>query len=168
MLKHTPPTPSQTPVFGTNPRTTQWLSISIQQLREKYEEKEIKPFEWKKAEENISIYLSYFLSDFLVCYSTLKHWQNILKSHDFTLNTMCNIIWRPAFPGYFPVILAAVKSNMFAPVSVQTQCTSIFFPTPRGPAIRTDLTNGDFSCTAWDPTRQITEKDRNVKIQPIS
>ena len=81
---------------------------------------------------------------------------------------MCNIIWSPAFPGYFPAILAAVRSNIFAPVSVQTQCTSIFFPTPRGPAIRTDLTSGDFSCTAWDPARQITEKDRNFKIQPIS
>lgn len=92
----------------------------------------------------------------------------MLKSNDYTLNTMCNIICSPAFPGYFPAILAAVRSNMFAPVSVQTQCTSIFFPTPRGPAIRTDLTSGDFSCTAWDPSRQITEKDRNVKIQPIS
>ena len=81
---------------------------------------------------------------------------------------MCNIICSPAFPGYFPAILAAVRSNMFAPVSVQTQCTSIFFPTPRGPAIRTDLTSGDFSCTAWDPARQITGKDRNAKIQPIS
>ena len=92
----------------------------------------------------------------------------MLKSRDYTLNTMCNIICSPAFPGYFPAILAAVRSNMFAPVSVQTQCTSIFFPTPRGPAIRTDLTSGDFSCTAWDPARQIAEKDRNVKIQPIS
>ena len=92
----------------------------------------------------------------------------MLKSGDYTLNTMCNIIWSPAFPGYFPAILAAVRSNMFAPVSVQTHCTSIFFPTPRGPAIRTDLTSGDFSCTAWDPARQITGKDRNVKIQPIS
>lgn len=92
----------------------------------------------------------------------------MLKSNDYTLNTMCNIICSPAFPGYFPAILAAVRSNMFAPVSVQTQCTSIFFPTPRGPAIRTDLTTGDFSCTAWDPARQITGKDWNVKIQPIS
>lgn len=70
-----------------------------------------------------------------------------------TLNTMCNIIWSPAFPGYFPAMLAAVKSNIFAPVSVQMQCTNIFFPTPLGPAMRTDLTNGAFSCMAWDPER---------------
>ena len=69
---------------------------------------------------------------------------------------MCIIIWSPAFPGYFPAILAAVKSNMLAPVSVQIQCTNIFLPTPRGPAIRTDLTNGAFSCTAWDPGEKNT------------
>ena len=75
----------------------------------------------------------------------------VLRICALTLNTMCNIIWSPAFPGYFPAMFAAVKSNIFAPVSVQTQCTNIFFPTPRGPAMRTDLTNGAFSCTAWDP-----------------
>ena len=64
MLK---PASPQTPVFGTTTLTTQCLSISIHHLRrEKYEEKEIKRFTMKKAEENISIYLSYFISDFLV------------------------------------------------------------------------------------------------------
>ena len=57
----------QTPVFGTTTLTTQSLSISIHHLRrEKYEKKEIKPFTMK---ENISLYLSYFLSDFLVFYN---------------------------------------------------------------------------------------------------
>ena len=57
MLK---PASPQTPVFGTTTLTTQCLSISIHHLRrEKYEEKEIKRFTMKKAEENIFIYLSY-------------------------------------------------------------------------------------------------------------
>ena len=158
-----PPHPPQTPVLSTNPLTTQCLLVSIQQLRRKnIKKRRLSPLQWKQ-QKNTHFYLI-----FSFCYNILKHWQKMLKSNGYTLNTMCNIICSPAFPGYFPAILAAVRSNMFAPVSVQTQCTSIFFPTPRGPAIRTDLTSGDFSCTAWDPARQITGKVRNVKIQPIS
>ena len=158
-----PPHPPQTPVLSTNPLTTQCLLVSIQQLRRKnIKKRRLSPLQWKQTEEHI------FLSDFLVLLQYFETLTKMLKSRDYTLNTMCNIICSPAFPGYFPAILAAVRSNMFAPVSVQTQCTSIFFPTPRGPAIRTDLTSGDFSCTAWDPARQITGKVRNVKIQPIS
>ena len=58
---------------------------------------------------------------------------------------MCIIILRPALPGYFPTTFAAVKSNKFAPASVQMQFTNDFFPTPRGPAIKTDLMKGAFS-----------------------
>ena len=68
-----------------------------------------------------------------------------------TLNTMCIIILRPAFPGYLPTMFVAVKSNKFAPASVQILFTKVFFPTPRGPAIRTDLIRGAFSCIAWEP-----------------
>ena len=90
----------------------------------------------------------------LIYYFKGKSW-----SREHTLNTICIIIWSPAFPGYLPAMLAAVKSNMLAPVSVQIQCTNIFFPTPRGPAIRTDFTKGAFSCTAWDP-----EKNHNNRL----
>ena len=69
-----------------------------------------------------------------------------------TLNTMCNSILSPAFPGYLVAMLAGERSNMLAPVSVQIACTSIFLPTPLGPAIISDLTWGAFSCTTWEPT----------------
>lgn len=53
---------------------------------------------------------------------------------------MCSSMLRPALPGYLVAMLPGVRSNMMAPVSVQTAWTSIFFPTPRGPAIMRDLT----------------------------
>ena len=42
----------------------------------------------------------------------------ILRSF-FTLKTMWSSIFSPAFPGYFVAMLAGVRSNIFAPVSVQ-------------------------------------------------
>lgn len=85
------------------------------------------------------------------------YFKDKLWSRKHTLNTICNIIWSPAFPGYLPAMLAAVRSNILAPVSVQMQCTNIFFPTPRGPATRTDFTKGAFSCTAWDPEEKVSQ-----------
>ena len=69
MLKPPPPPPpaAQTPVFGTTTLSTQCRSINIHHLRgEKSEERRLCPLQWKKAGENTSLYLSYFLSDFLV------------------------------------------------------------------------------------------------------
>lgn len=68
-----------------------------------------------------------------------------------TLKTRWMSILRPSFPGYLPAILAAVRSNMLAPTSLQTAWTSIFFPVPRGPARRIDFVRGACSWTAWDP-----------------
>ena len=68
-----------------------------------------------------------------------------------TLKTTCSIIWRPFLPGYFPVMLAADRLKRLAPVSVQMAWTSIFFPTPDGPANNRDFTKGAFSCTAAEP-----------------
>lgn len=62
-----------------------------------------------------------------------------------TLKTICIINFNPSLPGYFPAILVALRSNKLAPVSVQMASTSIFFPTPLGPAKSSDLTKGDFS-----------------------
>ena len=69
----------------------------------------------------------------------------------YTLNTMWRSMSSPFFPGNFPVKLAGVRSNRFAPVSEQTACTSIFFPVPLGPVNISDLTRGAFSWTAWEP-----------------
>ena len=63
----------------------------------------------------------------------------------FTLNTMCSSMLSPAFPGYLVAMLPGVKSNIFAPVSVQMAWASIFLPTPLGPAIINDLICGAFS-----------------------
>lgn len=66
-------------------------------------------------------------------------------------------ILRPSFPGYLPAMLAAVRSNIFAPTSLQMAWTSIFLPVPLGPARRMDLVRGACSWTAWDPAgRKIT------------
>ncbi len=70
---------------------------------------------------------------------------------ELTLKTMCSSILRPALPGYLRAMLPGVRSNMCAPASVHMLCTSIFLPTPLGPAIMTDLMWGAFSWTAWDP-----------------
>lgn len=48
-------------------------------------------------------------------------------------------------------MLAAVRSNRLAPVSLQIAWTNIFLPVPLGPASIMDLTSGAFSCTAGDP-----------------
>lgn len=70
-----------------------------------------------------------------------------------TLNTACSIIWSPFLPGYFPAMLAADRLNRLAPVSVQMAWTSIFFPTPDGPANSSDFTRGAFSCTVAEPAK---------------
>lgn len=54
-------------------------------------------------------------------------------------------------PGYFPAMFVADKLKRLAPVSVQMAWTSIFFPTPDGPARSRDFTTGAFSCTAAEP-----------------
>lgn len=68
-----------------------------------------------------------------------------------TLNTMCIIMLRPGFPGYFPVVFMGERSNSVAPVSWQTACTNIFLPTPGGPASRMDLIRGLFSWSTCAP-----------------
>lgn len=86
----------------------------------------------------------------------------------FTLKTRCNIICKPALPGYFPAIFAAVKLNRFAPVSVQIASISIFLPQPRGPAIMTDLMCGAFSWTIWDPVdRRLYKVEQWKKFQTL-
>ena len=60
-------------------------------------------------------------------------------------------ILRPSFPGYFPAMLVAVRSNKFAPVSLHIACTNILLPVPLGPANIKDFTSGDFSCTPGEP-----------------
>ena len=57
-------------------------------------------------------------------------------------------------PGYFPVMLAADRLKRLAPVSVQMAWTSIFFPTPDGPANSRDFTKGAVSCTAAEPKKR--------------
>lgn len=73
------------------------------------------------------------------------------ESYNVTLNTMCIIILRPGFPGYFPVVFMGERSNSVAPVSWQTACTNIFFPTPGGPASRMDFIRGLFSWSTCAP-----------------
>lgn len=73
------------------------------------------------------------------------------ESYTVTLNTMCIIMLRPGFPGYFPVVFMGERSNSVAPVSWQTACTSIFFPTPGGPASRMDFIRGLFSWSTCAP-----------------
>lgn len=68
-----------------------------------------------------------------------------------TLKTKCSIICRPFLPGYFPAMFEADRLKRLAPVSVQMAWTSIFFPTPGGPANSRDFTKGAFSCTSADP-----------------
>ena len=106
----------------------------------------------------------------LVCTRFVKCFEELVPGNCFitlTLNTMCIIIASPALPGYLPAMFAAVRSNRLAPVSVQIQCTSIFFPTPRGPAISTDLISGAFSCTACEPVggRRRKHTSENVARQ---
>ena len=68
-----------------------------------------------------------------------------------TFITMCINICRPLFPGYFPAMFAAVRSNKLAPVSVQMALIKLRLPVPRGPARSIDLIRGAFSWTAWEP-----------------
>ncbi len=74
-----------------------------------------------------------------------------LYAQILTLKTMCINILSPSFPGYFPAIFVAVRSNKLAPVSLQIALTSIFFPVPLGPASIIDLISGAFSWTAGEP-----------------
>lgn len=73
---------------------------------------------------------------------------------NITLNTMCIIMLWPGFPGYFPVVFMGERSNSVAPVSWQTACTNIFFPTPAGPASRMDLIRGLFSWSTCAPANK--------------
>lgn len=68
-----------------------------------------------------------------------------------TLSTTCSIICRPLLPGYLPAMFSADRLKRLAPVSVQMAWTSIFFPTPDGPASSRDFTRGACSCTAAEP-----------------
>lgn len=52
----------------------------------------------------------------------------------------------PDFPGYFPTMLAEVKSNSVAPNSVHTALTSMCFPDPCAPAMSTERTAGPAWC----------------------
>ena len=70
-----------------------------------------------------------------------------------TLRTMWSIICRPSLPGYFPVMLEADKLKRLAPASVQMAWTSIFFPTPAGPASNKAFVTGAFSWTVWEPVK---------------
>lgn len=70
-----------------------------------------------------------------------------------TLRTTWIIICRPFLPGYFPAMFSADKLKRLAPVSLQMAWTSIFFPTPEGPASSSDFTKGAFSCTSAEPAR---------------
>lgn len=74
-----------------------------------------------------------------------------IESYNVTLNTMCIIMLRPGFPGYFPVVFMGERSNSVAPVSWQTACTNIFFPTPGGPASSMDFIRGLFSWSTCAP-----------------
>lgn len=67
------------------------------------------------------------------------------------MKTRCIIICRPVLPGYFPAMFEEDRLKRLAPVSVQMAWTSIFFPTPGGPAKSSDFTKGALSCTSADP-----------------
>lgn len=71
-----------------------------------------------------------------------------------TLNTKWIIICRPVLPGYLPAMFEADRLKRLAPVSVQMAWTSIFFPTPGGPASSSDFTKGALSCTSADPGKR--------------
>lgn len=58
---------------------------------------------------------------------------------------------RPDFPGYFPTMLVAVRSNSVAPSSVQMALRSMDLPHPSGPTISTDLMAGVFSRSSGEP-----------------
>lgn len=73
-----------------------------------------------------------------------------------TLRTMWSIICRPFLPGYFLVMLGGERLKRLAPVSVQIAWTSIFFPTPAGPASSKAFTKGAFSWTVWEPVKSHT------------
>lgn len=68
---------------------------------------------------------------------------NVVFNYLDTLDTRCTNMISPLLPGYLPTILAAVRSNSTAPASVQTACTNISFPVPRGPTNSTERTSGD-------------------------
>lgn len=76
-----------------------------------------------------------------------------MRSVVSTLRTTCIIICRPFLPGYFPAMFSADKLKRLAPVSLQMAWTSIFFPTPDGPASSSDFTKGAFWCTSAEPAR---------------
>ena len=88
--------------------------------------------------------------DMVRVWNILELWQRRYSQSGvcLTLKTMCSSILNPAFPVYLLAMLARERSNILAPVSVQIACTSIFLPTPLGPAIMRDLTWGAFS---WGP-----------------
>lgn len=88
------------------------------------------------------------------------------ESYNITLNTMCIIMLRPGFPGYFPVVFMGERSNSVAPVSWQTACTNIFFPTPGGPASKMDFIRGLFSWSTCAPADRQTP--RFLSHQPNS
>ena len=115
---------------------------------------------WSLVWKQVSCKFNLYVWDLL---NALKSWSQG-TAITLTLNTMCIIIASPALPGYLPAMFAAVRSNRLAPVSVQIQCTSIFFPTPRGPAISTDLISGAFSCTACEPVGGRRRKHTSEKV----
>ena len=61
----------------------------------------------------------------------------------------------PDFPGYFPTILVAVRSNRVASNSVQMAFKSIVFPDPLGPTKSSDLTCGAFSLRYEQPLKNM-------------
>lgn len=82
---------------------------------------------------------------------TCRNGVSFVRGRARTLKTKCIIICRPVLPGYFPAMFEADRLKRLAPVSVQMAWTSIFFPTPEGPANSSDFTKGALSCTSADP-----------------
>lgn len=78
------------------------------------------------------------------------------SSYLLTFKTMCRRYWRPLLPGYFPLRLAGDRLIRLAPVSVHKAWSSIFFPTPDGPASSSERIRGPLSCTHWEPERCTT------------